>query len=76
MATDGEIDLSYIPIAKMLANCFSKPLPKPTIQMQSAAMGMIVIGIRNALGNGLGMRRNGRRNGIRTGNGIGNPVGN
>jgi len=30
MAGDGEIDLSYILTAEMLADCFKKLLPKPT----------------------------------------------
>jgi hypothetical protein len=29
MATDGEIYLSYVPTAEMLADCFTKPRPKP-----------------------------------------------
>jgi hypothetical protein len=78
MARDGEINLSYIPTAEMLANCFTKPLPKPAFCKQCAAMGMIGIGLgnglwnglrigfRNDLGNGLGMLGNGRGNGIGT----------
>jgi len=54
MARDGEIDLSYVPTAEMLADCFTKPLPKPAFLKQCAAMGMIGIGIGNGLGNGLG----------------------
>ena len=89
MARDGEIDLSYVLTAEMLADCFTKPLPKPAFFMQCAAMGMIGIGlgnglgnglrigIRNGLGNGLGTLGNGRGNGIGIGhgNGIGNAVG-
>ena len=71
MARDGEIDLSYVPTAEMLANCFTKPLPKPAFLKQCAAMGMIAIG----LGNGLGTLGNGRGNCIGIGNGIGNAVG-
>jgi len=80
MARDGEIDLSYVLTAEMLADCFTKPLPKPAYLKQCAAMGMIGnglgnsigIGIGNGIGNGLG---NGHGNGIRTENGIGNAVG-
>jgi len=81
MARDGEIDLSYVPTTEMLADCFTKPLPKPAFLKQCAAMGMIGnglgIGIRNGLGNGLGTLGNGRKNGIGigTGKGIGNAVG-
>ena len=64
MARDGEIDLSYVPTAEMLADCFTKPLPKSAFLKQCAAMGMI--------GNGPG---NGHGNGIGTGKGIGNAVG-
>ena len=81
MARDGEIDLSYVSTTEMLADCFTKPLPKPVILKQCAAMGMIGnglgIGIRNGLGNGLGTLGNGRGNciGIGTGKGIGNAFG-
>jgi len=87
MARDREIDLSYVPTAEMLANCFTKPLPKPAFLKQFAAIGMIVIGLGNGLGigigNGLGngLRTignglgNGHRNGIGSGKGIGNAVG-
>jgi hypothetical protein len=87
MARDGEIDLSYVPTAEMLADCFTKPLPKPAFLKQCAAMGMIGnglgnglgIGIGNGLGNGLGTigngLGNGHGNGIGTGKGIGNAVG-
>jgi hypothetical protein len=87
MARDGEIDLSYVPTAEMLADCFTKPLPKPAFLKQCAAMGMIRnglgnglgIGIGNGLGNGLGTIENGlgngHGNGIGTGKGIGNDVG-
>jgi len=77
MARDGEIDLSYVPTAEMLADCFTRPLPKPAFLQQCAAMGMIGIGLGNGLGigigNGLG---NGHGNGIGTGNGIRIAVGN
>jgi hypothetical protein len=82
MAKDGEIDLSYVPTAEMLTDCFTKLLPKPTFLKKCAAMGMIGIGlgnglrigIRNGLGNGVSTLRNGRGNGIGIGhgNGIGN----
>jgi len=54
MAIDGEIDLSYVLTAEMLADCFTKPLPKPHILKQCAAMGMIGFGLGNGLGNGRG----------------------
>jgi len=66
MARDGEIDLSYIPTAEMLADCFTKPLLKPAFLKQCAAMGIIGIGLGNSLGNGIR---------IATGKGIGNAVG-
>jgi hypothetical protein len=66
MARDGEIDLSYVPTAEMLADCFTKPLPKPTFLKECAAMGMIGIGPRYGHGNGIG---------IDNGNGIENAVG-
>jgi hypothetical protein len=91
MARDGEIDLSYVLTAEMLADCFTKPLPKPAFLKQCAAMGMIGIGLGNrhvnglgnrfgigigkGLGNGLGTLGNGRGNGIGIGKGIGNAVG-
>jgi len=86
MAGDGEIDLSYVPTAEMLTNCFTKPMPKPALLKLCFAMGMIGIelgkglgnglgiGITNGLGNGLGTLRNGRVNGIAIG--IGYVVGN
>jgi len=67
MARDGEINLSYVPTAEMLADCFTKPLLKPAFLKQCAAMGMIGIGLRNGPRNGLG---------IAIGNGIGNGLGN
>jgi hypothetical protein len=70
MARDGEIDLSYVPTAEMLADCFTKPLPKPAFLKQCAPMGMIGIGLGNSLGNGLG---NGF--GIGIGKGLGNGLG-
>jgi hypothetical protein len=84
MARDGEIDLSYVPTAEMLANCFTKPLPKPTFLKQCAAMGMIGIRLGNGLGNGLRMGisngignelGHGHGNSMGTGQGIGNAVG-
>jgi len=79
MARDREIDLSYVPTAEMLADCFTKPLPKSAFLKQCAAMGMIRIGlgnglgigIRNGLGHGLGRLGHGRGNGIAIGNGNG-----
>jgi len=56
MARDGEIDLSYVPTAEMLADCFTKPLPNPAFLTQCSAIGMI--------GNGLDIHGNGRGNGI------------
>jgi len=76
MARDGEIDLSYVPTAEMLAGCFTKPLPKPAFFKHCAVMRMDIIGLGNGLGigigNGLG---NGHGNGIGTGKGFGNAVG-
>jgi hypothetical protein len=75
MDRDGEIDLSYVPSAEMLADCFTKPLPKPAFLKHCAVMGMIGTGLGNGLGtigNGHG---NGHGNGIGTGKGIGNAVG-
>ena len=69
MARDGEIDLSYVPTAEMLADCFTKPLPKPAFLKQCTAMGMIGIGLGNGLGNGIGTG-----NDMGTGKGIGNAV--
>jgi len=78
MATDGEIDLSYVPTAEMLADCFTKPLSKPAFLKQCAAMGMIGIGLGNGLGNGLGIGIGysiGNGLGIGIGYSIGNAVG-
>jgi hypothetical protein len=69
MARDGEIDLSYVPTAEKLANCFTKPLPKPAFLKQRAAMGMIRIEHRY----GLVTLGHARRNAIRIG--IGNAIG-
>jgi hypothetical protein len=41
--------LSYIPTAEMLANCFTKQLPKPALWKQCAVLGMIGIGLQNGL---------------------------
>jgi len=75
---------STVPTAEMLANCFTKPLPKPAILKQCATMGMIGIGLGNGLGIGMGSHlgnvlgtlRTGCRNGIVivNGNGIRNTV--
>jgi len=81
MARDGEMDLSYLPTAEMLADCFTKPLPKPAFLKQCAAMGMVGIGlgngrrigIRNGLGNGLSTV--GYDIGLGIGYGIGNAIG-
>ena len=54
MARDGEIDLSHVPTAEMLAECFTKSLPKPAFLKQCAAVGMIAIGHGNGLGIGIG----------------------
>jgi len=89
IARDEQIDLSYIWTAEMLADCFTKPLRKPTFLKQCTAMGMIGIGLGNGLRNNLDMHGNGHRNGhgngprngprnvigIGIGNGIGNTVG-
>jgi hypothetical protein len=88
MARDGEIDLSYVLSAEVLADCFTHPLPKPVVLKQCAMMGIIGIelgsGLRNGvwkgLGNGLGIGignglRNGFRNCIGTRNGIRNAIG-
>jgi hypothetical protein len=77
MARDGEIDLSYVPTAEILVICFPKPLPKSAFLKLCAAMGMIVIGLRNGQGNGLWIGiRIGLGNGLGTlGNGRGNGIG-
>jgi hypothetical protein len=84
-ASDGEIDLSYVPTTEILADCFTKPLPKPSFQKQCTSMRMIVnglgnvfgIGIRNGHGNGLGTFGNARGNGLGNENGhdIANAIG-
>jgi hypothetical protein len=51
MGGDREIDLSDVPTAEMLTDCFTKPLPKPAFLKKCAAMGMIGIGLGNGLGN-------------------------
>jgi hypothetical protein len=78
MARCGEIELSYVPTAKMLADFFSKPLLRPSFFEQCAAMGMIGISVGKGLGNGLGTVGNGGGNGIGIEiiNGIGNGLGN
>jgi hypothetical protein len=81
MARNGEIDLSNVPTAEMLADCFTKPLLKPAFLKQCAAMGIIGIGLGNGLDNGLGNSlgigiRNGLGYGLGTiGNGLGNGPG-
>jgi hypothetical protein len=83
IARDGEIDLSHIPTAEMLADYFTKPLPKPALLKQCAAMEMIGnglenglgIGIRNGLRNDIGMLGNGHGNGIGPEHGIRNAIG-
>jgi hypothetical protein len=55
MAGDREINLSDVPTAEMLTDCFTRPLPKPAFLKQCAAMGMIGIGLGNGLGNVVGM---------------------
>jgi hypothetical protein len=84
-ASNGEIDLSYVPTTEILADCFTKPLPKPSFQKQCTSMRMIVnrlgnvfgIGIRNGHGNGLGTFGNARGNGLGNENGhdIANAIG-
>ena len=75
MARDGEIDLSYVLTAEMLADRFTKSLPNPALLKECAAMGTIGIGLGNGVGNGLGIGiGNGLRNGL--GNGIGIEIGN
>jgi len=54
MARDEEIDLSYIPTAEMLADCFTQPVPKPPFMKQFTAMVMVGIEYRNGRGNGRG----------------------
>jgi hypothetical protein len=54
MARDGEIHMSFVPTAEMLADCFTKPLPKPAFWKQCAVMGMIGNGLGIGIGNGLG----------------------
>jgi hypothetical protein len=75
--------LSYVPTVEILADRFTKPLPKSAILKQVAAVGMIGnglgIGIVNGHGNGLGTIGNGFWNchgiDIGTGNAIGNAIG-
>jgi hypothetical protein len=78
MARDGVINLSYVPTAEMLADCFTKPLPKPALLKLCAAMGMNGNGLRiviwNGLRNGLSTLRNSHGNCI--GIGIGKCIGN
>jgi hypothetical protein len=38
MATDGEIEVNYVPTAEMLADCFTNPLPRPPFLKQCAAL--------------------------------------
>jgi hypothetical protein len=73
---DREINLSYVPTAKMLADYFTNPLTKPAFVKQCAAMEMIGNAVGNGLRIGIGNRlRNCHGNGIRSRHGIGNAVG-
>jgi hypothetical protein len=78
MAREGEINVSNVPKAEMLADCLTKPLPKPMYMKECAAMGMIGIGLENGLRNHLNIPRHGHGNsiGIRNRQGIGNDNGN
>jgi len=76
------MNLSDIPTAKMVADCFTKPQQRPTFLKQGNEMGMIGIRLGNPLGIGIcnGLRNgpgNGHGNGVKigTGNGIVNSVG-
>jgi hypothetical protein len=75
MARDGEIDLSNVPTAQILADSFTMPVPTPAILKPCAAMGMIGISLQNGLAIGLGTFGNGLRIGIgnflRNGHGTG-----
>jgi len=75
MARDGDIDLSYVPTAEMLADNFTKPVRKAAFLKQSVAKGIIGIGLQNGLRNVLDMDRNslgkGLRNHLGNGSGIG-----
>jgi hypothetical protein len=62
MARDREIDLSYIPTAEMLANCFTKPQLEQHCLKEFVAMEMISFRLPNGLGIGIG---NGVGNGLR-----------
>jgi len=75
MARDREIDLSYVRTAEMLADSFTKPLPKPVFLKQCAVLRMIGIGLGNSLTNGLGKLGNVHGNGVGNGNRFGNAVG-
>jgi hypothetical protein len=82
MARNGEIYMSYVPTAEMLADGFTKPMPKPSFLNPCVPMGMIGIGLGNGLGtlgngHGIGIGngpRNGHGNRLR--NGIGIIIGN
>jgi hypothetical protein len=41
LARDGEIDLSDVTTVEMLADCFTKPVPKSAFLKQCAAIGII-----------------------------------
>jgi hypothetical protein len=78
MAREGEINVSNVPKAEMLADCLTKPLLKPIYMKECAAMGMIRIGLENSLGNHLNIPRRGHGTsiGIVNRQGIGNDNGN
>jgi hypothetical protein len=67
IARDGDIDLSYIPTAEILADWFTRPPQKPGVLKQCATMEMIGISIGNRL-------RNGDQNGIQSGTDIENTI--
>jgi hypothetical protein len=64
MAREREINLSHVPNAEMITDCFAQPLPQRACLKKCEAMGMIRCCLRNGLGNGLG---NGLWIGISTG---------
>jgi hypothetical protein len=44
MVRDGEVEMEYIPSDEMIADMFTKALPKPSFLKQCMSMGMIGIG--------------------------------